>query len=488
MALANEQSHSKGLGPVGFFNPLLYKIGASDVYPTCFNDLGGNNQQSTCSPVCGDSCRPATCAASCFPQLIPGTCFHYSPINYPAAGTPQYCTNERYDLPTGWGTPKCGLINQLASTTPDPSQAVSVGGRHTCALRGDGSVWCWGQNSFAQLGDGTTTESLFPIPTSLSGATGIASGLVHTCAVGGSDGSVWCWGWNVYGQFGDGYFDDSISGTGPKYKSPYQIPDLNGVKAIVAGDKHTCMLMDVDGSIKCTGNNYFAQLGAGNVNDSPSPLNVVDAGGSVLSHFTAISAAKYRTCGIHSPTGKVWCWGQASYGDTAYQALDYHAVMMPLDYTAIAVTVGGDHACQLVNNGSVWCWGNNTTGQLGNAAQYNNTTGPKSTLTPVKVDGVDDAIAIAATPAASCAVVSGGRVKCWGLRIEGGSTTISPSPVDVPFLKDVKSLAGGGYGSGLGATCSLSNQAISCWGLNSYGQVGNGTTVDQEVPSTVRFF
>ena len=104
--------------------------------------------------------------------------------------------------------------------------AVAAGASHTCALRTDGTVWCWGANESGELGDGTTTDR--GSPTEISGLTGviaIAAGNLHACALLGA-GTVECWGWNVYGQVGDGTTTSRLS--------PTPVPGLSGVVAISA--------------------------------------------------------------------------------------------------------------------------------------------------------------------------------------------------------------------------------------------------------------
>jgi alpha-tubulin suppressor-like RCC1 family protein len=81
--------------------------------------------------------------------------------------------------------------------------SVALGDSHTCAVKTDGSLWCWGNNFYGQLGDGTNTSRNTPVQIMSSGVSSVSLGGDHTCAVK-TDGSLWCWGYNNYGQLGDG--------------------------------------------------------------------------------------------------------------------------------------------------------------------------------------------------------------------------------------------------------------------------------------------
>ena len=141
----------------------------------------------------------------------------------------------------------------------------SAGGRHTCALVGDGSVQCWGGNDFGELGDGTTTAHPFPEPVAgIAGAVAIAAGFNHTCALL-ADGRVACWGANGYGQLGDG--------TGIDNPLPVTVAGLPPSVAIAAGYNHSCAVSS-DGAARCWGWNAAGQLGDGTTTDQPLPVAV----------------------------------------------------------------------------------------------------------------------------------------------------------------------------------------------------------------------
>ena len=148
--------------------------------------------------------------------------------------------------------------------------AIAAGQYHTCALITGGTVQCWGHNAHGELGTGTNNDSNVPVTvTGLTGATAIAAGQDHTCALI-SGGTVQCWGHNHYGQLGNGNINNS-----PPYGSyvPVNVFGLTGVTAITAGADHTCALLS-GGTVQCWGYNLYGQLGNGSPYPAIVPVSV----------------------------------------------------------------------------------------------------------------------------------------------------------------------------------------------------------------------
>jgi len=300
-------------------------------------------------------------------------------------------------------------------------RSVAAGTYHTCALMVDGGVKCWGDNSFSQIGDGIWWVYYRPTPANVAGlsggATAIAAGYGHTCALTG-DG-VRCWGENRYGQLGDG--------TVTRRFMPVDVVGLSsGVTAIAAGMGHTCALTSA-GGVKCWGANYTGELGDGTTASRLTPVDVV----GLTSAVAAIATGWGHTCAL-TRAGGVKCWGdnhsgQLGDGTAASRLTPVDVVGLSSGVTAIAA--GDSHTCALTS-GSVKCWGSNGNGALGDGTTA-------SRLTPVDVVGLSGGVAaISAGTGHTCALGGGGGIRCWGANSNGqlgdGTVTVSRmTPVDV---------------------------------------------------------
>jgi alpha-tubulin suppressor-like RCC1 family protein len=297
--------------------------------------------------------------------------------------------------------------------------AITAGWGHTCAVVA-GGVKCWGYNKNGELGDGTTEDRDYPADVSglTSGVIAIAAGDDHTCAVL-DGGGVKCWGYNKYGQLGDGTTTNSAV--------PVDVVGISGgAKGIAAGWGHTCALTD-QGSVVCWGNNENGQLGDGSTADSRTTVaDVAGLNGGIAS----IAAYGGHTCAV-TEYGGVKCWGANKYGQLGDgTSVDRRLPVDVRDLTDIAVTVsaGSQHTCARMTGGAINCWGWNYYGQLGDG-----TTGSKST--PKEVKGIPGTVvALGLGGNASCGIVERGDLFCWGDNASGqlGSVTVGASSVPLP--------------------------------------------------------
>ncbi|MDE3089704.1 MAG: RCC1 repeat-containing protein [Chloroflexota bacterium] len=381
------------------------------------------------------------------------------------------CWGHNYFGQLGDGTTTNRLTPVDVSGLTSGVNAIAAGYRHTCALTSSGGVMCWGANDHGQLGDGTTNDHHTPVDVSglTNGVSALAAGGGHTCALT-SGGGVMCWGSNSSGQLGDG------GGGTPCYANevcrltPVNVSGLtSGVSAIAAGYYHTCALMS-GGGVKCWGPDDHGQLGDGTTTNRLAPVDVI----GLTSGVSAIAAGLYHTCALMS-AGGVKCWGYNGYGQLGDDTTNDHHT--PVDVSVLtsgvsAIAAGAFHTCALLPRDRVKCWGDNPFGQLGDG-----TTTERNT--PVDVNGLTSGVsAIAAGYYHTCALTSGGGVKCWGhnnvgqLGIGSSDHNAHSTPVDVIGLTSgVNAIAAGGD-----HTCALTTSGgVKCWGSNPYGELGDGT-------------
>jgi RHS repeat-associated protein/uncharacterized repeat protein (TIGR01451 family) len=299
--------------------------------------------------------------------------------------------------------------------------------------------------------------------------TAITAGGGHTCALT-SAGGVDCWGLNYYGQLGNGTTVNS--------NAPLVVNGLtSGVTAIAAGYDHTCVLTSA-GGVKCWGYNYYGQLGDGTTTNRSTPVDV----SGLTSGVTAIVAGQYHTCAL-TALGGVKCWGSNGSGQLGDGTTTQRLAPVAVSGLTSGVTViaaGYSHTCVLTSAGGVKCWGFNGSGQLGDG-----TTTQR--LAPVAVSGLTSGVTvITAGYSHTCALTSTGGAKCWGLNNFGqlgdGTTINRKTSVAVSGLTSgATTIAASGW-----HTCALtSTGGTKCWGRNSLGQIGDGTTTDRFTPMDV---
>jgi alpha-tubulin suppressor-like RCC1 family protein len=276
--------------------------------------------------------------------------------------------------------------------------AVGVGDFHTCAVTQGGALWCWGRNDSSQLGDGTWTGRLTPVPVSglRGGVVGVAGGWGHTCAVT-SAGAALCWGENWSGQLGDGTTD---------YKAtPVPVMGLgSGVVAVAGGGFRSCALTS-GGAALCWGANAHGEVGDGTTTNRRTPVSVAGLDRGVV----AIAAAVQHACAVTN-FGTVLCWGWNEYGRLGDGTTTMRLAPVPVTglSDAVGVTVGSlSHSCALMSSGTVQCWGSN-----GGALADGTTT---ERLTPVAAIGLGSGlVGLAAGNFYTCALSGTGVVRCGG--------------------------------------------------------------------------
>jgi alpha-tubulin suppressor-like RCC1 family protein len=251
---------------------------------------------------------------------------------------------------------------------------------------------------------------------------------------------------------------------------------LTNVTAISAGHDHACALT-TGGAVTCWGHNNYGQLGDSTTTDRPAAAIVPGLASGVI----GVTLGSGHTCALTS-AGGVKCWGRNSEGQLGDGTRVDRST--PVDVSGLAsgtlaVVAGGLHTCAIVTGGLVKCWGTNEQRQLGIDNTFN-----KGSMVPLEVSS--DALALALGATHTCALRSGGGVRCWGANDRGqvgdGTTALQRAQFDIPGL----SSGVASVGTGSQHSCAvMAAGGAKCWGFNFYGQLANGQTADALVPADV---
>ncbi|MDC0056496.1 hypothetical protein OAJ94_05540, partial [Deltaproteobacteria bacterium] len=304
--------------------------------------------------------------------------------------------------------------------------AVSAAYGYSCAIVDNGSneAYCWGKGDNGELGNGNLSSSNVPgnkvVLPSGANPVYISSSDDHSCVVS-DDGDIYCWGQNNYGQLGNG----SQGG----YSS---IPTIvnSGVdfKSVSAGYEYSCAI-STDGGLYCWGNNNHGQLGDGTYNQRTSPVQITS--GPTSSIWKEVAVSESHTCAISS-SDKIYCWGlnhDGQLGDgTTVDANNPQLVNMPAGTTAVSVSVGSlSFTCGVLENHSTYCWGRNSRGYLGDGSW-------QDSHTPIAIDlpSGSEVVEISSGREHSCILLTNDQIMCWGFGNGGalgtGNYDDSPSP------------------------------------------------------------
>ncbi|HEV8247590.1 MAG TPA: DUF4215 domain-containing protein [Polyangiaceae bacterium] len=393
--------------------------------------------------------------------------------------------------------------------------SVLAGGSHTCAFLSDGSLRCWGDNYYGQLGREDTANrgdnpaelgDALPALDLGGSATQVSAFFLHSCALLGG-GVVKCWGNNYDGQLGLGDQNDRGDQAG-EMGANLPAVDLAGTAiAVSAGAYHSCALLE-GGSVRCWGSSDLGQLGLGDVltrgdgaNEMGANLPAVDLSGDVV----AVSAGLFHTCALLEG-GIVKCWGNNANGELGTGDTDRpgdepgemgsNLLPIDLDGVASAVVAGWWHNCALLVGGTVKCWGSNYYSQLGigDTDDRGDQPGEMGQNLPA-VDLGGNALALVAGSVHNCALMEGGSVKCWGANDDGrlGLGDVNSrgdvasemgdnlSPVDLGTGRSAIAI---GMAGGAHCCALLDNHTVKCWGFNASGQLGLGDVENRgDVPT-----
>jgi len=253
------------------------------------------------------------------------------------------------------------------------------------------------------------------------------------------------------------------NGTRVNSSRPVRVKGITTARAIgTASYVDSCALLR-GGTVKCWGANAFGVLGNPAHADFTTPVTVKG-----IRNAIAISVGFWHTCALlRSRTVK--CWGADNYGQLGNGKTEVESptpVAVRGITSATAISTSQFSSCALISGGTIKCWGSTGHGQAGVA----------NNLKPVAVQGISGASAVSLGWGYACAVISGGVVKCWGNGMDGQlgnrSDASSATPVTVTGIGPAVAVS-----SGFESTCALlTSGSINCWGNNFEGQLGNGTT------------
>lgn len=400
--------------------------------------------------------------------------------SFEAAATGFPAPSEQWEVSTNLGTTWSAIpgatAQRLNVETPSAAESgreyravftnaagrtVSQVAKLTVATSRFGAV-AWGDNAYRQLGDGFKELSAsLPVPVSgLQFVTAVAAGGRHSLALL-ADGTVVAWGAGGLGQLGDGETSESAV--------PVHVKGLSNVKAIAAGGSFSLALLGT-GQVAAWGDNEAGQLGVGASPEySPVPLTV---GG--LTNVKAIAAGAGHGLALLA-NGTVMAWGENESGQLGSGSLAPSSTPVAVKHlTGVkAIAAGGAFSLALLSNGTVMAWGDDERGELANVA------GEEEGLskTPVAVEHLSGATAVAAGADHALALLSGGTVAGWGGdsfgQLGDGATAASrPSPVAVGGLSGVTAISAGADDS----AALLGSGSVMTWGTNASGVLGAGAT------------
>lgn len=361
----------------------------------------------------------------------------------------------------GLVAPACGAESQTSEVAISPEiKTIAAGHLFSLAADRDGTLWGWGLNEFARLGnsrcgngetyvEGTKYYQTLPTMKVMDDVVSVSAGEKHGMAIQ-SDGTLWYWG----GRSGIGSYGHA--------SPPEKLAE--DVAAVSAGYSHS-LFIKKDGSLWAVGTNNRGEIGNNGEADS------WDSGGSrrqsrpvqVMENVVFASAGKEVSLAVQTD-GSLWAWGSCDWGQVGDgSAHDQYSPVKIMEGVVMADTFQG-HCMALKRDGSLWAWGNNDYGQIGDGTKTQRDV-------PVKV--LEQVVSCSAGSGHSLAVKTDGSLWAWGGNQWGqlGQGYLSEAQTQPVKVMDNVAAAEAGTGHSL---VQKTDGTVWCWGSNHYGQVGNG--------------
>lgn len=348
----------------------------------------------------------------------------------------------------------CIDCNSIAGGCADHRSRIATSRFHACAIRGDGDLYCWGNNGSGECGQAVLETINIPERVAtLDHVVDVAAVSSRTCVRTERDGSTQalCFGLGLHGELVNGSFPSLEpqpmpvrSETGP----------LESANELALGGYHTCVRRR-DATVLCGGDNRDGQSGG-----SALLSNVLQP--TPIRNALSVAAGDSHTC-VVIPDGPVLCWG--SNADNRLGSEDaFSPAMVPGIARAVQVAAGYSHTCALDDNGVVTCWGVNDFAQL---------SGDAATTTPRQVAGLSAVQSISAGGAHSCALTMDRRLVCWGSNVDGelGQPLSLPSsdapvePMNLPIQGHIAEIS-----AGASRTCVLGEATVGDGDVYCFGE------------------
>jgi alpha-tubulin suppressor-like RCC1 family protein len=340
-------------------------------------------------------------------------------------------------------------------------QSTAAGVWHACAIDAQNDAWCWGTNSYGQLGTGSYSGST--APAMVAGGhkwASLSAAGTHTCGVT-LDGDAYCWGRNFYGQLGANIALGGRSPTPVPVQGDYTFAVI---EVSVAG--YTTCGVTTGGEALCWGYGRFGQVGNGTTaidNPVPSPV-------STDATFASIHVGATHVC-ARTTSNEGYCWGSNVWGQAGgglYRSLV--PVQMP-GFSFQDIEAGYRHSCGVTTAGEAYCWGYNNYGSAGIGSRVSSVTEPTAVVGGLTFDR------IRAGGYLTCALEPDGAAWCWGYNYYGSVGNGTTSGLSDAVTSPQKVVGGhlfaeldAGYQFACGAT--MEGDAV-CWGLNDRDQIGS---------------
>ncbi|MBU1219226.1 hypothetical protein KKF34_00545 [Myxococcota bacterium] len=377
------------------------------------------------------------------------------------------------------GTLSCSNCQAVTDECYHVFETLKAGAGHMCALDFNGHAWCWGNNEYGQIGDGTiTTDRTVPTAVAMPEDVTfvqIAPGGAHTCALDNNQ-KIWCWGANNMGQVGNGEGGSGEVSLEPTLIAPLDDADFLSVSS---GAFHSCGVMTT-GGVLCWGGNGQKQISNFSGGFAVTPYQIPGISTSVI-----VEAGGYFNISTN-PSGSMIGWGQNTRGQLGLETPTTVITPNPIMLGNVdIISCGGFHTCIIDTNSLAACWGDNSFGQLGSGL-----TTPVFSYMPVELDlpsGVTITTIEAGGESHTCALTDDFRIMCWGDNEYGqlgdGYTDDRLSPT---FINQEMGLQFISVAPASRSTCTLDSSGHAwCWGDNEFGQLGINSVSPSLVPVQV---